>query len=237
MKDVLLRLAMIDGGIVLDAATGRGEFINTIKSSFRTYEQVIGVDSSEKCVSYAEKLFPENNIEIYRMDLSSLAFDDEHFDTITIANSIHHLADPIAIFSELKRVLKKKGLFVISEMYRDGVQSDAQKSHIIMHHWLASIDRRFGISHNETFTKDELIALVEKLKLKKTEIYDYFLPVDNPKNAQNCDNLIRNCQDALKRLELAGDAEDLIREGKELIKRLGDVGCASANRLMIIGHK
>jgi ubiquinone/menaquinone biosynthesis C-methylase UbiE len=100
---------MIDGGIVLDAATGRGEFINTIKSSFRTYEQVIGVDSSEKCVSYAEKLFPENNIEIYRMDLSSLAFDDEHFDTITIANSIHHLADPIAIFGELKRVLKKKG--------------------------------------------------------------------------------------------------------------------------------
>jgi len=237
MKDVYQRLAQIDAGVALDAATGKGEFINVIKSDFRSYAQIIGVDSSEKSVSYAQKVFPENDIEIYRMNLEELAFENEHFDTVTIANSIHHLENPDKVFVELLRVLKPGGLFLVSEMYRDGEQTEAQQTHIMMHHWLSSIDRLFGISHRETYTRDDIHKMIKKLALKKCESFDYYLPVDNPKMNRNCETLLNNCKDGIKRLEASEASSELINKGKELIERINNIGCAGASRVMILGYK
>lgn len=237
MKDVYQRLAQIDAGVALDAATGKGEFINVIKSSFRSYAQIIGVDSSEKSVAYAEKVFPENDIEIYRMNLEKLAFENNHFDTVTIANSLHHLEDPKKVFVELLRVLKPGGLLIVTEMYKDGEQSEAQHTHIMMHHWLASIDRLFGISHRETYAKGEIENMIKELSLSKTETYDYYLPVDNPKMNRNCETLLNNCRESIKRLEAAEAAESFINKGNELIQRITSIGCAGASRVMILGYK
>lgn len=237
MKDIYSKLALIDAGQVLDAATGRGEFINIIKSNFKSYSQIIGIDNSDKSVDYAQKLFPENDIEIYKMNLEALDFQDESFDTITMANSLHHLENPDQIFFELLRVLKPGGRMILTEMYKDGAQSDAQQTHIQIHHWIANIDRLTGIFHRETYNKDEIIALFKKLKLKKTELYDYYIPVDNPKTNRNCETLIRNCNDTLTRLETIPDSAHLAEEGKSLIRRINETGCAGACRVMIIGFK
>lgn len=237
MKGVLQRLSQIEGGIVLDAATGRGEFINVIKSNFKSYSQVIGVDYSEKLITYAQKLFPENDIEIYKMNLEELAFEDNHFDTITMANSLHHLEHPKLVFKELMRVLKPGGLFVLGEMYCDGSQTEAQITHIHLHHWMASVDRLNGIYHNETFSRSQVIDFAKGLGLKKQEVIDYYYPVENPKASKNCETLIKTCTETIKRLELHNGNSELISEGKKLIGRIEDVGCASASRLMIIGVK
>lgn len=237
MKDVYNNLALIEAGHVLDAATGRGEFINTIKNNFKSYTQIIGIDSSEKSVDYAQKLFPENDIEIYRMNLEALNFEDGSFDTVTMANSLHHLEHPTQVFFELLRVLKPGGRMILAEMYKDGAQSEAQQTHILIHHWIASIDRLTGVFHQETYTKDEIIALAKKLKLKKTQLFDYYIPVDNPKTNRSCETLIRNCNDTLKRLETIADSTKLAEEGKALIQRINETGCAPASRIMLIGFK
>lgn len=237
MKDVFSKLSTLDAGKVLDAATGRGEFIQQIKHSFHSYSQIIGIDASDKAVQYAQKLFPENNIEIYRMDLTEIRFEDGYFDTVCISNSLHHLANTTAVFTELMRVLRPGGLFLVTEMYRDGKQTEAQKTHIKMHHWISSIDRITGVFHQETYTKEEILALIKALPLQNMDVEDFYYPVDNPKEAKNCDNLLKNCMDTFKRLESLENKENLLLEGKELMQRINEIGCASASRVLITANK
>jgi ubiquinone/menaquinone biosynthesis C-methylase UbiE len=237
MQDAFGFLNQIKAKHVLDAATGRGEFINILKQNLGSFVQIIGVDSSERSVDYAQKAFPDNDVEIYKMDLAELSFEDDYFDLVSISNSLHHLASPNKVFSELMRVLKPGGILVVSEMYKDGDQSEAQITHIRMHHWLATIDSRFGIYHRETFTKDEIIAMLNKLKLDKMITSDFHIPVDNPKEARNCDSLKHNIEDTFKRLETIVDGETLITEGKAVLERINSVGCAFPNRLLIYGLK
>lgn len=237
MRDAFKKLSSIDAGKVLDAATGRGEFIHTIKQTFASFSQIIGVDVSDKAVLFAQKVHPENNIEVYRMDLQNLSFTDGYFDTVCISNSLHHLADVDKVLSELLRVLKPGGMLLVTEMYRDGIQSEAQKTHIAMHHWVASIDRLQGVSHGMTFAKQEIIDFILKWDLNNIEIEDFYYPVDNPKDAKNCESLHNNCKESLKRLESLENTDDLIREGHLLQERINKVGCASASRLLITAIK
>ncbi|MDY0151781.1 MAG: class I SAM-dependent methyltransferase [Candidatus Cloacimonas sp.] len=235
MTEIIKILSQIDGGMVLDAATGRGEFITTLKKYLKSYTQIIGVDASERSVDYAQKLFPENDVEIFRMNLEDLQFDDNYFDVVCTSNSLHHLEHIEIVFSELQRVLKPGGLLIVTEMYCDGEQTPAQETHIMMHHWLAKVDRMNGIYHQSTFTKVEIEQLVKALPLKKLEIVDFYIPVDNP--YKNCETLMDNCRETQKRLENMPGSEDLLAEGKALLARLKDVGCASASRLLITSYK
>ncbi len=237
MKDAFGLLRDIEAANVLDAATGRGDFITILKQHLGSYVQITGVDHSEKCVDHAQKRFLENDVEIYQMELEALEFEDASFDLVSLANSLHHLENIPAVFSELLRVLKPGGRLLILEMYRDGGQTEPQQTHIMMHHWLAAIDRRAGVHHLETFTREEIRAIYAKLKLKQTQVSDFYLPVDNPKDARLCEGLTKNCQATLKRLEGMDGAQELLDEGKRLLERIEGVGFASASSLMLTGIK
>ncbi|MCB5268182.1 MAG: class I SAM-dependent methyltransferase [Candidatus Cloacimonetes bacterium] len=237
MKDVFKILNQIDGGIVLDAATGRGEFIHILKQNLRSYSQIIGIDVSERSVEYASALFPENDVEIYRMNLESLVFEDSHFDTVCISNSLHHFENLELVLAELYRVLKPGGTFILTEMYADGKQSSAQQTHILMHHWVAKVDMLCGIYHAPTFSKDEISTVIKRLKLQKPQLVDFYVAIDDPKNPKTRATLIKSCQETLKRIEPIPENQALIGEGEALIKRIAEIGYASASRVMIISHK
>jgi len=237
MKDVFDILNQINASHVLDAATGRGEFINVLRQKLGAYVQIIGVDASEKSVNHAQKFFPDNDVEIYRMDLEELRFEDGFFDLVCISNSLHHLQNQDRVFTEMLRVLKPGGTFLLTEMYKDGEQTPAQMTHILMHHWVAGIDRRLGVFHNETYNKEEIIAIVKKLKLKNLKTQDFYVPVDDPRQAANCENLKRSWTETFKRLEGLEDAEGLREEGDAILKRIESIGCASASRLLLWGSK
>lgn len=237
MKEVFQVLNRIDGGLVLDAATGKGEFINVLKQNLKSYTQIIGIDVSEKSVAYAQKVFPENDVEIYRMNLEELPYEDGYFDTVCTANSLHHFENLDKVFSELIRVLKQGGTFILTEMYADGNQSPAQNTHIQMHHWVAKVDTLSGVYHNSTLLKADLEKAIRKLHLQKKTIVDFYPQVDDPKDPKATAGLIKNCQSTIKRLETMGNQAELISEGQELIKRINEIGCASASRLLIVGYK
>jgi hypothetical protein len=59
--------------------------------------------------------------------------------------------------------------------------------------------------------------------------------VDNP--SKNCETLVRNCKDTLKKLETLPGNEPLIEEGNALLTRIAEIGCASASRLIVTGYK
>ena len=62
------------------------------------------------------------------------------------------------------RVCKPGGQFIISEMYRDG-QTETQQTHVALHHWWAAVDTAEGILHHETYTRQELVEITEKIGL------------------------------------------------------------------------
>jgi len=235
MKELIKILSEVNAGMVLDAATGRGDFIHTLKQNLKSYTQIIGIDNSEKSVSYAQKLFPENDVEIFKMNLESIQFEDGYFDLVSISNSLHHLQNPLSVMKELLRVLKPGGMLLISEMYCDGEQSAPQQTHIIMHHWIAGVDRLGGVYHRATYTRDELNAFAKELHLNKINVIDSYVPVDNPN--KNCESLINNCKDTIKRLQAMPDSDALIAEGNNLLHRISEIGCASASRFIITGYK
>ncbi|HOD17679.1 MAG TPA: class I SAM-dependent methyltransferase [Candidatus Cloacimonadota bacterium] len=237
MQDVFKLLKHIDGGKVLDAACGKGDFINVIKQNFKSYEQIIGVDSSEICVKQAQNLFPENNIEIYRMDLEQLDFADNYFDTVCISNSLHHLENKERVLHELMRVLKSGGLFVIQEMYSDGKQNQAQQTHILMHHWFAEIDTLNNHYHRPTYTRQELIDLFDSLELDNTHLEDYYIPVDNPADPKVINPLLHNVKDRIKKCQSLPSSESLCEEGQKILERLTTIGYMSASKLLFTGRK
>jgi len=237
MRDVFSKFSHIDAGMVLDAATGRGDFINVIKQSFKSYNQIIGVDFSDAAIKQAQNTFPENDIEVYKMNLEDLSFTDGYFDTVCISNSLHHLEHPDKVFAELMRVLKKKGLLLIIEMYKDGKQNQAQQTHIQMHHWFARIDMLNGVYHTDTFTKSKIIELVETLPLTGVAYEDYYIPVDNPTDPKIIEPMIKNVKDWIKKCESIPQAEFICCEGQQIIERIKSVGYVSASRLLVTGHK
>ncbi|MBM4398994.1 MAG: class I SAM-dependent methyltransferase [Candidatus Cloacimonetes bacterium] len=237
MKDVFKKLSHIDAGKVLDAATGRGDFINVVKSSFKSYTQIIGVDNADAAVKQAQKLFPENNIEIYKMDLENLSFTDNYFDTVCLSNSLHHIERKDIVFRELLRVLKKNGLLLVVEMYKDGKQTQAQQTHIMMHHWFARIDMLNKVYHWQTLDRDELLEIAQSLDLNNLAYDDFYIPVDNPSDPKVIEPMIKNVQDWIKKCETIPEAEFICCEGQKIIERIKTTGCVSASKLLITGYK
>jgi len=231
------RYKLIDAGKVLDVATGGGDFVKVIKNDFHSFEHIVGIDVSDQAVKHAGSLFPENNIEILRMDVEKIEFADEHFDTVCISNSLHHLQNLDKGLGEMMRVLKGGGLFVATEMYSDGHKTEAQKTHVLLHHWFSDVDRLMGIPHNHTFKKQQLIDMLSKLPLLRIEVIDYHYPTDNPKDAAVINTWVKNCQAMIKRLEKLGGQESLIEEGQALIEKVKETGFANVPRILLIGKR
>ena len=81
------------------------------------------------------------------MDAGYLEFEDDSFDTVCMSFSLHHLYDTGRVLAEMKRVLKPDEYFLVQEEFSDGEQNEAQRTHILEHHWGAEIDSLLGTVH------------------------------------------------------------------------------------------
>ncbi|HPV14545.1 MAG TPA: class I SAM-dependent methyltransferase [Candidatus Cloacimonadota bacterium] len=237
MSDVFDILSTIKAPQVLDAATGKGEFINILRQRLGYFVRIVGVDSDAKTVEEVQNLFPGDEVEIYQMNLERLSFKDNAFDLVSISNALHHLANLDLVLDEMMRALKPGGHFLISEMYQDGSQSEAQRNHIMLHHWVAKMEQRFGIDHFETYDRQQIIDKIRALALTDLQVMDYFIPVENPKDAKNCENLKRKFEGFLKCIDSLEDSQALMVEGERIQQRIQEHGCAPASRVLILGTK
>ncbi|RFN60499.1 bifunctional demethylmenaquinone methyltransferase/2-methoxy-6-polyprenyl-1,4-benzoquinol methylase UbiE [Marixanthomonas ophiurae] len=103
---------------ILDIATGTGDlavqFAKTSEAS-----KIIGLDLSEGMLSVARKKVEgtplENKVGFVKGDSEALPFDDNTFDAITVSFGIRNFENLEKGLSEILRVLKKGGIFVILE--------------------------------------------------------------------------------------------------------------------------
>ena len=126
--EICQRLSKISGGKVLDVGTHDGGFIGMLMKTLGDFDSFIGVDISEEDLEKARQTFKDEPVEFARMNAEDLTFDDATFDTVCIADSIHHLEKPEEVLDEMQRVLKPGGYLILQEMFHDGYQNEANQT-------------------------------------------------------------------------------------------------------------
>lgn len=107
---------------VLDVACGSGYGSNYLAKEGA--KKVIGLDCSAEAIDYAKDKFSYKNLEFLVGDAHNLPFKDKSFDVVVGFEMIEHLNDTKRFLSEVKRVIKKGGIILLStpneENYPEG---------------------------------------------------------------------------------------------------------------------
>jgi len=237
MEKLDKRLKEISGGKVLDVATGVGQFIAALMPALKDYDSFVGIDTHEKALAAGKGNFEGKPVEFLNMDATNMAFEDEHFDTVAIQFSLHHMKNLNVVLQEMLRVLKPGGYFMVSEMYVDGDQSDAQQSHIKVHHLSAELDMARGDYHDYTFTRDNIRKIMNGLNLSSLEEYDVTYPMENPKDDELITAMKARIVQAMKRYEDLPDFSKFQTKFDDFFSWLDEHGYAPASSLFFIGKK
>lgn len=137
---------------ILDTGTGTGDFIEVLQEVFPKAD-ITGIDPNTESLYEAAKKYPD--LLFAEMEAENLNFDDNSFDLASISMALHHLPDIQKALKEMQRVVKPGGWIIVNELFSDHL-SPAEEVHKMLHHFRSKIDRLIGISHNETFKKDEI---------------------------------------------------------------------------------
>lgn len=102
---------MAQGLAVLDIASGEGYGTSMLASVARS---AIGVDISEDAVAHARSAYARENLEYRVGSAAKIPVEDASIDLVVSFETIEHHTEHEAMMREIRRVLKPRGLLVIS---------------------------------------------------------------------------------------------------------------------------
>ena len=115
--DILLNLVKPNPSMVLlDVATGAG---HTAVKMAQHVKHVTAVDITSEMIDHTRELATSKNltnVTALLMDAESLSFSDGLFDVVTCRFAPHHFGDVQKFLSEIYRVLKPGGIFVLEDV-------------------------------------------------------------------------------------------------------------------------
>lgn len=146
---------------------GSGEGFNSYALGKKGNE-VIGIDLSQKNIAISKKRYP--NVTFLLMDAERLKFKSESFDEVYAMDILEHVDNLNKVLESVKRVLKKKGRFVVNIPYHKS------------EHWLLKIRPTFHkeIHHVRIFGENELEKTMKKIRfmLLKKEKRDFLQHIE-----------------------------------------------------------
>jgi demethylmenaquinone methyltransferase/2-methoxy-6-polyprenyl-1,4-benzoquinol methylase len=117
-KKVIALVAKTEPQSILDIATGTGDLAIQFAKHTNSLK-IVGLDLSEGMLSVARKKTKDTpagaKIEFVKGDSEALPFQDHSFDAITVSFGIRNFETLEKGLSEILRVLKPNGIFVILE--------------------------------------------------------------------------------------------------------------------------
>ncbi|MFH1892466.1 MAG: class I SAM-dependent methyltransferase [Candidatus Zixiibacteriota bacterium] len=230
------RLSDLDGGKLLDVATGRGDFLEYLIATLKSYSEAYGIDSSEEHISVARHNLGNDKIDFEVMDAGAMTFDSNSFDIVAVSNALHHMESVEPVLQEMKRVLKPDGIFIINEMFRD-FQNEKQSVFVRAHNWWAAIDRIKGVVHNQTYRKEELLGFADWLGLQGIEMIENRDILMSSGDSPDEGWLIDKIDDYIRRIASDAQHADLLEQGKQIRRDVTSTGFAKPTELFILGHK
>jgi ubiquinone/menaquinone biosynthesis C-methylase UbiE len=101
---------------VLEIGFGHGRTLERVGNTLRE-GSIVGVDHSRDMVRLAaarcRRLIDDERVEVREASSRSLPYPDAEFDKVMAVNTIYFWSDPLEHLREVRRVLKKSGLFVL----------------------------------------------------------------------------------------------------------------------------
>lgn len=139
---------------VLDIATGTGDLaISLAKTGAK---EIVGLDLSEGMLAVGRKKIHEEGlterIQMIQGDSEDLPFENDSFDAITVAFGVRNFEDLEKGLSEILRILRPGGIFVVLE---------------------TSVPTRFPFKQGYHFYTRNLLPLIGKLFSKDKVAYSY----------------------------------------------------------------
>lgn len=111
-KDVADRLVNLKYDSLLDIGCGTGYLIELLQN--RKKADYYGLDLSPEMLKMAKAKFG-NDVTLKEGEADSLPYKDDTFDVVTCIQSFHHYPYPEKAMSEVYRVLKPGGLYILSD--------------------------------------------------------------------------------------------------------------------------
>ena len=237
MNDIYTHaLGRLDGGLVLDAATGEGGFAGLLAARLLGHQRIVGIDTNIPAL-LAAKENPELGEHAFaRIEAERLAFLDAAFDTAAIGFSLHHLERPARVLIEMMRVLKPGGPLVIAEMHASA-RTVPQRTAVQIHQWAAAVDTALGITHRPTFPRQQFVDWIQALPLDEIEFHDRHGTGANPFDPQFTAQVQAYIDNYLERASGTSDYPRLARQAAELCQRMGEEGLQPEPVLVVVARK
>ena len=226
----------LNGGHVLDVATGEGGYIPILRRYLGSYKSITGIDANGNVLRSANHKFDSPDSQFQQMNAEYLGFEDNSFDAVNISASLHHLENVTRVLAEMKRVLKYGGRFILTEMHRDGT-TEEQFTAIRIHHWSAAVDSSLGILHDRTFARQEILDFITELNLGNMITRDFPNTDSDPLNENTIAGISGYLDRYHRRIANKSGSEVLVQQEGELRESLAAKGFQQEPVLIIIAEK
>lgn len=223
----------VRAGRALDVGTRLGEFAFRLAEAMPAGSEVTGIDNDPAAAEKAREKFQERGLRFEVMDGGDLAFADGTFEVVALSNTLHHMENYEQVLSEMLRVLKPGGYFILNEMYRDN-QDAAQQVHAAQHTLEAKLDCLLGGYQRQTWKREEIVEIFRRLPLEDVWFTDFFeeAAYDAKLEAKN-----RKLADEVEKIAGAPEYEALKQEALEIQARCRENGIRRCTQLLCAGRK
>ena len=192
--ELILRCIQVEPGMkILDLGTGSGYLAFSFADKYKQVE-VIGLDIVEKTLEENRRkaeLEGINNLHFVSYDGMGFPFDDNSFDIVITRYALHHFPAISDTFHEISRVLKKNGIFFLS----DPAPNDDDVERFVDEYMQMKKD-----GHIKLYTKDEWKKIGSSVDLMYIDGFDTNIRFPRKKDtALEFDDIIRRHNEAVIR--------------------------------------
>jgi len=180
-KQILKEKNLKDNSKILEIGPGPG-WISIILVKLKPTLNIIGLEISEDMIRIAnENKINENigdKIQFILGDAKNMVdIKDDFFDAVISHDSLHHWENPISVFDEIHRVVKKDGIICIKDGRRDISLSAKLVFNILKVFISKTLSYYWKTSIMAGYTPRELKNILDHSKLKdkyeiKTDLFD-----------------------------------------------------------------
>ena len=98
----------IEDGALLDVGCASGSYLDLMRAL--GWSRVVGVDISSCAVARARSSL---DLEVYEGNLQSVGLPDDSFDAVSLSHTLEHVAEPVELLAEVRRITKPNGRVAI----------------------------------------------------------------------------------------------------------------------------
>src|SRR3989344_3027082 len=114
-KEIIEEINPSEGERILEVGCGDGNYLHLLSSMGFKRLSLIGVDIDENSLKSAKRNLKGRRIKLLKADvLGKLPFAANTFDKIIMSEVCEHLSDDVKGLTEVKRVLRKGGILVVT---------------------------------------------------------------------------------------------------------------------------